>query len=435
MIKVYLKQALQLLKQNKLFSTIYIVGTGIAIAMVMVIAIVYYIKIAPIYPETNRNRTLSVAALSVLYPNNGGMSSSGLSYQLVRDRFYTLKTPEAVSAVLEDYGENNFVEHTQDRIMIPVKLKFTDDNFWKVFEFDFVDGRPFSHEDFESGIHTAVISASLANTLFGTVQAEGRRIVLDADEYRVSGVVRDISFATPNTYAQIWLPFTLRQEELVPSPNGEGYLGAFEVYMLSPSASANDDVIDEVNEVFHKINSGLEKYQVDLCGYPDTHWKSNFRIYGNHPIDWGAVAEKFGIILLALLLVPAVNLAGMVSSRMERRLPEMGLRKAFGASRSKLLNQLLYENLLLTLLGGVVGLILSYFIILMGRNWILTLFDRWPDAVPEGIDTTVTTGMLFNPGVFLIAFLVCFVLNLLSAIIPAYNGLKKNIIYSLNEKK
>lgn len=58
MIKIYLKQAWELMKQNKLFSTLYVVGTGLAIAMTMIMAIIYYVKIAPVYPEVNRMNTL-----------------------------------------------------------------------------------------------------------------------------------------------------------------------------------------------------------------------------------------------------------------------------------------------------------------------------------------------------------------------------------------
>lgn len=58
MMKIYLKQAWVLLKQDKLFSTLYIAGTGLAIAMTMIIALVYYVKIAPVYPEVNRLNTL-----------------------------------------------------------------------------------------------------------------------------------------------------------------------------------------------------------------------------------------------------------------------------------------------------------------------------------------------------------------------------------------
>ena len=53
MIKVYLKQAWELLKQNKLFSMLYIVGTGLAIAMTMIMAVVYYVKNGPLLPQAN----------------------------------------------------------------------------------------------------------------------------------------------------------------------------------------------------------------------------------------------------------------------------------------------------------------------------------------------------------------------------------------------
>ena len=56
--KLYMKQAWNLMKQNKLFTGIYVVGTALAIAMTMTVFIVLYVKFAPIYPEYNRDRTL-----------------------------------------------------------------------------------------------------------------------------------------------------------------------------------------------------------------------------------------------------------------------------------------------------------------------------------------------------------------------------------------
>ena len=66
---------------------------------------------------------------------------------------------------------------------------------------------------------------------------------------------------------------------------------------------------------------------------------------------------KYVIIVLVLLLIPAINMSGITQSRMRKRMAEIGVRKAFGATRSELLTQVLYENLLQTLLGGVLGLI------------------------------------------------------------------------------
>ena len=60
MIKQYFKQAWNLMKQEKLFSSIYILGTGLAISMVMGLAIVMVALLTNVYPETNRDRMLIV---------------------------------------------------------------------------------------------------------------------------------------------------------------------------------------------------------------------------------------------------------------------------------------------------------------------------------------------------------------------------------------
>lgn len=69
---------------------------------------------------------------------------------------------------------------------------------------------------------------------------------------------------------------------------------------------------------------------------------------------------RYGIVIAILLLVPAVNLSGMTLSRMRRRMAEIGVRKAFGATGGELIRQVFFENFVLTLLAGVVGLALSY---------------------------------------------------------------------------
>ena len=85
---------------------------------------------------------------------------------------------------------------------------------------------------------------------------------------------------------------------------------------------------------------------------------------------------------MALLLVPAINLSGMISSRMDDRLAEMGIRKAFGANRKQLLNQVLWENLRLTCIGGLMGLIVSWGLLVLGRNWCLVCLTNIRQSYP-----------------------------------------------------
>ena len=144
----------------------------------------------------------------------------------------------------------------------------------------------------------------------------------------------------------------------------------------------------------------------------------------------------WGGLLIVFLIVPALNLSGMIAGRMDGRLPEMGICKAFGATRRYLLRQVLNENLVLTLIGGCLGLLISWSVLVAGRHWVFDFFSPGFYIFTENTDDVLLTGeMLFSPWIFLSAFLVCAVLNVASAMIPAWNALRTEIVYSLNQKK
>lgn len=434
MIKLYLKQAWQLLRQNKLFSAVYILGTALGIAMTMTLVIIYYVKMAPNYPEQKRDRILVCKSLVVEGRRSDDMSSSSYSYKAVKQYFYPLKGAEAVTAIL-NRDEASSVE-LPDKELKQVQVKLTDADFWRVFDFAFVSGKPFTQADFDAGLRTAVISASLSRQLFAGEETVGKTFLLDAAEYKVAGVVKDVSFAMPATYADIWLPLTADVSAVAADENHcDGLLGDMHVYMLAPSVGAMDDVAMEVSDAFRKYNFSQDKHLAKLLGQPVPYWKSIFYEFSNVEPSWSGLLCMYGIILFALLIVPALNLAGMISSRMNRQLAELGIRKAFGASKRELLKQIFWENMFLTFLGGVLGLLFSYLVVYWGRNWLPTLFDSFPGTMPDGVDIVLTPGMLFNPVVIIVMFLFCFVLNVLSAMIPALNALRKSIVYSINEKR
>lgn len=70
-----------MLKQNRLFSSVYIVGTGLSIALVMVLFVIYYVKARPVYPEYNRDRMLVIKTMkSQDKGSNGTSCNTGVSY-------------------------------------------------------------------------------------------------------------------------------------------------------------------------------------------------------------------------------------------------------------------------------------------------------------------------------------------------------------------
>jgi ABC-type antimicrobial peptide transport system permease subunit len=139
-------------------------------------------------------------------------------------------------------------------------------------------------------------------------------------------------------------------------------------------------------------------------------------------------------MLLALLFIPAMNLCGMISSRMDERLSEMGLRKAYGATNGSLIGQVLTENLLLTFIGGLSGLALAYLITLVGGEVILNLLDE-NVTLFTNVPTKINMEMLINLPLFLTVFGICLLLNLISALVPTLLALRHPIIYSIQTKR
>lgn len=99
MYKVYFKQALLMLKQNKFISMIAIMGTALAIMMIMTIIVTDEIKEISTAPEINRNRTLYVDYQVKRDTARNSWQSGSISYETLKEYLYPLKTPLYVSGV------------------------------------------------------------------------------------------------------------------------------------------------------------------------------------------------------------------------------------------------------------------------------------------------------------------------------------------------
>ena len=364
-----------------------------------------------------------------VYP--GGIHLSGgapLSLTAVNNWFYPLQSAKAVTAIHSAYPV--LVQLPDGKSVLQVKTIATDAAFFRVFDFRFRSGKPFSESDFRNGKQCAVISESLARRLFGEVQAVGRTMQFNYADYVVAGVVRDVSSLTPRTFAQIYIPYTCLDENQDPSTLCGSYTVSIRV-----DRDKGAQMQAEFDERFRKYQVATGDTSV-VIESPLPAWQYSAKSMPGTFIDDDMVRKSlylFGGLVLVFLLVPALNLSGMIAGRMEDRLMEMGVYKAFGATRGYLLRQVLNENLILTLMGGLVGLFLSWALLAWGKDWVFRFFSI--DYYLDNSDILVTVEMLFSPWIFLSAFLLCVVLNLASALLPVWHALRAEIVYSLNQKK
>ena len=111
---------------------------------------------------------------------------------------------------------------------------------------------------------------------------------------------------------------------------------------------------------------------------------------------------------------------------MEGRLPEMGVRKAFGANRSTWLSMVLWENLCLTIAGGIIGFAAAFLMLKFGITDLFVTGNRADESI-------VTNEMVLSGQIIIFIFLVCCLLNIMSALVPAWRSLRKPIVESLKE--
>ena len=116
------------------------------------------------------------------------------------------------------------------------------------------------------------------------------------------------------------MPITLNS--WIKSDNSEKLVGSADIYMTAPTATDKEALKEEVREVFRKFNLAAPKYMNDLMGQPDDYWASTFRVNSCGAPDLASELRGYLYMLLALLFIPAMNLSGMMSSRMDERLWE-----------------------------------------------------------------------------------------------------------------
>lgn len=423
MYKQYIKQALKILLQTPYLSFISILGTALAITLIMMLIIGKRAVQMNLSPENHRDRTLYIKWIGVEDKVTGHTYANGyMSLKTIRECFQSLETPEAVcitsplqawlAGVPGGTGRRSFI-------------LFTDDIFWKIFDFKILAGKVYDKSDVEGGIKKVVLSERLARFLFHSVpEAINKTVQLNYVSYTVSAVVDNVTSRTPGSYAEAWIPYT--SAHIPEISGGEGTMGKYKCQILAYSSSDFGKIRDEVAKQVKRYNSSLSDYRITLYRQPDTKYVDEMRFGPGYP-DMREKYVSFFLTILVILLVPAINLSGLTFSRMNERITELGVRKAFGGTRSMLLIQVLSENMVISFIGGVLGLIFSFVALTFLHTWLMTTNNYWGlDVTPE-----LPASAFINFETFGIAFVFCTLLNLLSAGIPAWRVSSVPIVKSL----
>ena len=426
MIKQHLRQAWTMMKQQKLFTSIYIAGTAISIAMAMTIFVILYIKLGPLYPEENRNKM--VIANDITLKDGEDIYGTKLNGDIIERIKKESKYIKNATARESNEYKQSYITSDDGKKEITLVPGYVDSDFWKVFNFNFIKGRPFTKKEENSPV--AVITTSLADKLYAGTNVVGRNIYIDTLQYSIIGVVESQHTYIANNLSggDIFAP--LHYSSYFNETNNSVDMGWQRLIMTTETPQHCDSLKKEVKDIFSRIIQEksyrqFSNYELNLYN----HWQLSLQVFDNSGFFDAVI--KYLYILLAFLFIPALNLCGLISTRMNSRLAEIGVRKVYGATGKQIISQVLCENMLLTVIGAVIGFILSYIFVYRNNEWLITLFDNYIRSENIGVNAQI----FFNPTIIGLVFIISIVLNIASALLPTVIALKKDIVQSLYQRR
>lgn len=359
MLKNYLKIALKVLVRRKFFTFISLFGISFTLVVLMVVTAMLDHLLAPMAPESRQDRMVAVYRAAMFGPRAGWTGQAG--YKLL-DRY--ARGLEGVEKLSIFSGGNN-VQSFLGGQKITSTMKRTDAEFWEILDFLWAEGSAYSAADVDNAAYVAVINQTTKRRFFGDRPAVGQMIEADGQRFRVVGVVDDVSIVRLVPFADIWVPLTTAKTDAYK----RDLVGDF----LAIALATNSDALPRIREQFNTRLAHMEfddpkQYKTMVAPF-DTKFEALARQMpfigdSRDPREQGwKLRLLLGGLALMFMLLPAVNLININVSRIMERASEIGVRKAFGASARTLVGQFIVENIVLTLVGGVLGLVLSFFVL------------------------------------------------------------------------
>jgi len=363
MLRNYIKMALKVLRRRPFFTFISLFAIGFTLTVLTISAALIDHTLAPMPPETRLDRTLGIYQLSAKGERIELNTQPG--YKLLDRCIRGLPGAEVVTIFSQARSVNSYLDGKK----IESHMKRTDGAFWEIMHFDFLEGNPYTEEDERNVNFVAVINARTRREFFGGSPAVGKMIEADGQRFRITGVVVDIPIYRNNPFADIWVPISTSKNDHYRSE----FLSGFTGLILAENRAAFPHIRDEYRLRLTQIAmSDLEVPGVDvLLTRPETYYEAASREMLGTPIEKTRTAYLFAFFagfMILFMLLPTISLININVSRILERASEIGVRKAFGASKSTLIGQFVTENVILTLLGGALAFVASWII--------LTLFTR-----------------------------------------------------------
>jgi putative ABC transport system permease protein len=377
-----IKHALHLFVKSPGFTFAAVAALALGIgANTAIFTVVNAVLLKPLgYPDSDR-----IMQILLTSPQGSGPGASIPKFQVWQQQTSIFKDVAAY-----DFAGPGF-NITGDRPELIHGIHVTE-GYFRVFGAPVALGRTFTRqEDSPNGGHVVVLSYGLWQRRFGgNSKVVGQSLSLASEPYTIIGVLGRDFKSDPE--AEIWIPFQFEANSI---NQGHFFLGAA---MLKPGVT-----VAQANAQMKLAYAEFRRK------FPDADPKGGFAV---QPLRDSIVRDAKTSLLILLgavglvLLIACANVANLLLVRATGRKREFAIRAAMGASRARVIRQLLTESVILAVTGGALGLALGF----LGVRWLLAISPAGLPRVGEdgaavGVDWRVlgftllvscATGILFG---------------------------------------
>jgi len=342
-----LRYGFRLFRKSPLFTTIAIATLALGIgANAAIFSVVDAVMIRALpFADPNRLIVLWEDGSFAGIPKNTPSPGNVAEWRRLNRTFEDIASTRGATASLTGDGEPE-----------QVLGRRTTANFFSVLGVSPQRGRTFTEEEDRSGAPVVIISHGLWQRRFGGDAAIiGRTILMNDNRYEVIGVMPR-SFVFRNREVDYWTPIHLSPEQA--ADRGSHYLNV--VGRLKPGVS-----VPTMREDMQSVTRQMKELYPGSRGLDIVALPVREDMLGN-------VGTELIVLMaaaVAVLLIACANLASLLLSRAASRRGELAVRAALGASRGRLMRQLVVEGLMLSIAGGLLGVAL----VPLGRELLASL--------------------------------------------------------------